>query len=372
MSAERVAMVAITRHGARRLATLGPRLPGAELFISARFAAEAEGVPNAVHAITPPFGNAIGELFRDFDQLVFVFSIGAAVRLMAPHLRGKDVDPGVVVIDDAGRFVIPVLSGHLGGANAFAEKLAAILGALPVLTTASESLGTLPVDILGRELGWTVEAPREALVRAAADVVNGEPVAFVQECGSQDWWDGSKPLPANIHRYARLEDVDLDRYATLLWVTHREPDPALQERLPGLVIYRPPAKVVLGLGCDRGTPVETIDTAIRDALARIGRTPEAVAAAATIDRKADEAGLLAVAERHGWPLRFHAAEELARIEVPNPSETVRKYMGTPSVAEAAALIQAGGGMECLLIEKHKHRGPDGRNATVSIALLEDA
>ena len=371
-AAERVAMVAITRHGAKRLAELGPRLPDAELFISAKFATEAEGAPNAVHAIRPPFGGAIGELFRSFDQLVFVFSIGAAVRLIAPHLKGKDVDPGVVVIDDAGRFVIPVLSGHLGGANAFAEKLAATLGALPVLTTASESLGTLPVDILGRELGWKVDAPRESLVRAAADVVNGEPVAVVQECGSEDWWDPKRPLPANIHRYARLEEVDLDRYATLLWVTHRELDPALRERLPGLVVYRPPARVVLGLGCDRDTPPETIETAIREALSRIGMTVEQVAAAATIDRKADEAGLLAVAERYGWPLHFYPAEELARVEVPNPSETVRKYMGTPSVAEAAALKRANAGMERLLIEKHKHRGPDGRNATVSIALLEDA
>ncbi|WJW75700.1 cobalamin biosynthesis protein [Thiohalobacter sp. IOR34] len=371
-AAERVAMVAITRHGAKRLAALGPALPEAALFISARFADEARDVPNEVHPIKPPFGGAIGTLFREFDQLVFVFSIGAAVRLIAPHLKGKDVDPGVVVVDDAGRFVIPVLSGHLGGANAFAEKLAGVLGALPVLTTASESLGTLPVDILGREWGWQVSASREALVHAAADVVNGEPVALVQECGTTAWWPADKPLPDNIHRHDRLEAVDRKRYDTLLWITHREVPAGLREDHPGLVIYRPPVRVVLGLGCDRDTPAETIETAISDALARLDRGPEVVVAAGSIDRKSDEAGLLRVAERHGWKLHFHTADELARIEVPNPSETVRKYMGTPSVAEAAALILAGGDMRRLLIEKHKHRGPDGRNATVSIAWLEDA
>lgn len=129
-------------------------------------------------------------------------------------------------------------------------------------------------------------------------------------------------------------------------------------------------KLALGLGCDRGTPAATIRQAIDEALARAGASSMAdVEAVASIDLKADEAGLLEVARACGWTLRFYAAAELAQVTVPNPSETVRKHTGTPSVSEAAALLAAGTDLSHLLIEKHRLRGPDGRNATVSIARM---
>lgn len=128
-------------------------------------------------------------------------------------------------------------------------------------------------------------------------------------------------------------------------------------------------KIALGLGCDRGTPAATLEQAVAEALAACGACWAQVVAAASIDLKADEAGLLELAARQGWALRFYPAAELAQVPVPHPSETVRKYTGTPSVSEAAALLAAGTDMSQLLIEKHKLRGADGRNATVSIARL---
>ncbi|AKU20454.1 cobalamin biosynthesis protein [Massilia sp. MB5] len=125
----------------------------------------------------------------------------------------------------------------------------------------------------------------------------------------------------------------------------------------------------VGLGCDRGVLLETVREAVQAALAAAGATREQVAAAATITLKKDEAALLALAEEYGWPLHFYEAEQLAVVPVPHPSETVRRYTGTPSVSEAAALLAAGPDtpMSALLVEKHKLRGADGRNATVSIA-----
>ena len=128
-------------------------------------------------------------------------------------------------------------------------------------------------------------------------------------------------------------------------------------------------KIALGLGCDRGTPATTIDAAVAEALAACGAGPADVVATASIDLKADEAGLLDFATARGWSIRFYPAAELAAVEVPNPSETVRKHTGTPSVSEAAALLAAGADKSHLIIEKHKKRGPDGRNATVSIARI---
>lgn len=129
--------------------------------------------------------------------------------------------------------------------------------------------------------------------------------------------------------------------------------------------------LALGLGCDRGTPAATINRAIDAALAAAGATLTDVRAVASIDLKADEVGLGEVAAAHGWRIRFYAAAQLAVVEVPNPSETVRKYTGTPSVSEAAALLVAQADQSHLIIDKYKLRGPDGRNATVSIARIPD-
>lgn len=125
----------------------------------------------------------------------------------------------------------------------------------------------------------------------------------------------------------------------------------------------------VGLGCDRGVALATVREAVQAALVQAGARPEQVVMAASITIKQDEAALLALAQEQGWPLVFYPPEKLAQVAVPNPSETVRRYTGTPSVSEAAALLAAGPDtpMTALVVEKHKHRGADGRNATVSIA-----
>ena len=130
-------------------------------------------------------------------------------------------------------------------------------------------------------------------------------------------------------------------------------------------------KLALGLGCDRGTPAVTVERAITEALAACGAALADVQAVASIDLKADEPGLAVVAEQNGWAIRFYAAAELAAIDVPNPSETVRQHTGTPSVSEAAALLVGGAEKNQLIIEKYKLRGPDGRNVTVSIARIAE-
>jgi cobalt-precorrin 5A hydrolase len=239
--AVRVALVAITKHGAQQVAKLARTLPQASVCVAAKFADAMQRLSNPVQAYSGAFKDEIEGLFERFDQIVFFVSLGAVVRLVAPHLKSKDEDPGVLVVDDAGQFVIPVLSGHVGGANAMAEQVAALIGATPVLTTASDVGKTIPVDILGRELGWRVEAPKLNITRVSAAVVNEEAVAVVQDAGSPHWWTRPTPLPANIHRFERFEDVDLKRFKAVLWITHTLVSEELWLRLnERLVVYRPP------------------------------------------------------------------------------------------------------------------------------------
>lgn len=125
-------------------------------------------------------------------------------------------------------------------------------------------------------------------------------------------------------------------------------------------------KVILGMGCDRGTSLQTLSTAVNNALQQSGLAINSITAIATIDKKSDEQGLLALSKSNNWPLHFYSAQQLSKVEVPNPSQVVLKYMGTPAVAEAAAMLAANTGIENLILEKYKYRGKDNKNATVSI------
>ena len=237
----RVALVAITKHGAATVQRLASELPAADVIVSDKFSGSLTSLGNRVLPYIGALSAQMANLFSAYDQIVFFVSLGAVVRLIAPHLKSKDEDPGVLVVDDAAQFVIPVLSGHVGGANAYAERVAAALGATAVLTTASDAGKTIPVDILGRELGWQVEAPKINITRVSAHVVNEEPIAFVQEAGSKNWWTRPTALPHNIHLFTSFEDVDLAAHRAVLWVTHREVSAALWQQLEErLVVYRPP------------------------------------------------------------------------------------------------------------------------------------
>lgn len=131
------------------------------------------------------------------------------------------------------------------------------------------------------------------------------------------------------------------------------------------------AQVVLGLGCDRDTPAETIENAIGKALALVDLSVKHVTAAASIDKKSDEVGLLAACKKYGWEITWYPASELAKVDVPNPSDVVFKYVGTPSVGEAAAILRANGSKDDLIVEKYKYKGHDGKNATVSVCRVRD-
>jgi len=242
----KIAVVAITRHGIDLAGRVIAALPDARLFAPESFRAEAEAAaPGAFSCYQGKTGDQVPALFAAYDGIVAIVSLGAVVRLIAPHLKGKEIDPAVVVLDAAGQFAIPVISGHRGGANALAGQLASALGATAVLTTASDAQQTLAVDLLGHDLGWTIAASHAEVVHCSAAVVNDEAVALVQEAGSADWWINhangrSGPLPANLTRFARLEDVAADQFAATLWISEREMPAALAPLFAGrCVTYRP-------------------------------------------------------------------------------------------------------------------------------------
>ncbi|MFP4130434.1 MAG: cobalamin biosynthesis central domain-containing protein [Halorhodospira sp.] len=234
-------LAAVTRGGAAQAARLAAAWPAAELIVPARLAPRLAELPNPRTAVeSGALGAALGERFRlPVTQLVCFCSVGATVRLLAPYMGDKARDPGVVAVDEAGCFAVAVIGGHLGGANAWAQRVAGELGATPVVTTASDSAGLPAVDLIGREQGWRVVASKAALRRAAAALVNGEPVALVEE---DDAWRpaAATPPPRNLDRLSHPRHLAADAYAAVLWVRAQAPPEEWQARLgERLVRYRP-------------------------------------------------------------------------------------------------------------------------------------
>lgn len=365
MIAERkpFAVYAITKHGIAIASRLLPQLSGADLLVSEKLIASA---PAGALRLPLPMGPTLSETFAAYDCHIFIISVGAVVRMIAPLLKNKKVDPAVVCIDDAARFSICVLSGHVGRGNIFTERVAAALGAQSVVTTASDAIGTLTVDILGRDLGWTLDDADRNVTRGCAAVVNATKVLFVQETGEPDWWPAEKPLPEGVRYAISLEGVAPSDFEILLIATDREIGESHPAYWENAVIYRPKS-LVLGIGCDKGTAPDLVERGVMAVLARHGLSSKSVKELATIDVKKDEPALLALSERYGWPLRIYPPEELDVVPgIQNPSEKVKQHVGSRGVSEPAALLAAG--VEELLVPKQIYTEPGaGRSMTLAVA-----
>ncbi|MGF1242319.1 precorrin-3B C(17)-methyltransferase [Streptomyces sp. 2-6] len=291
--------------------------------------------PDRTRVYDGPVGDAVRAAFAECGQLVCFLATGAVVRLIAPLLGDKSADPGVVCVDEGGRFAVSLVGGHGGGANELAVEVGGLLGAEPVVTTATDSVGVAGLDTLGLPVEGDVAAVSRALL-------DGEPVRLDAEV--------SWPLPAL---------PVADRGAYVVRVTDRAAQPA-----DGEVLLRPPSLVV-GVGASRGAPVDEVLELVEGALREAGLSARSVAELATVAAKSEEPGIVGAAGRLGVPLVTYSAEELAAVAVPNPSGAPLAAVGTPSVAEAAAL--AGGGE--LLVPKRKSRRADGRPAMATCAVV---
>lgn len=362
-----IAVHALSRGALPLAARIAAALGDAELHVSERIA---DAAPPGALPFPLPMKEALARSFHGHRAHVFVVAVGAVVRMIAPLLRGKASDPAVVCLDEAGRFAVPILSGHLGGANALAVRIAEAIGAQAVLTTASDVQGTLAVDLLGAELGWRFEDPRGNATRAAAAVVNGDPVAIVLGDGAPAAWPGDWPLPPHATLCAALDEPSACDAVAALVVTDRLlrcDEPALARA----VLYRPPS-LVLGIGCDRDTPAELVERGVEAILAGHGLARASVRELASVDLKADEPALRELSRRLGCPFRTFAAAELdATPGIENPSDRVARLVGTRGVAEPAALRAAG--VERLLVAKQVYTEPGaGRSMTLAVARVAGA
>ena len=302
----------------------------------------------------------LASLWNSHRSFVFCLATGAVVRLIAPLLQDKASDPAVVVLDEAGQFVISLTGGHQGGSDRLSRLLALQLGATPVLTGASNSLGLPGIDVIGLPFGWVRGEGDWTGVSAA--IARQAPVQVIQEVGTTLW---REHLPAGHPLvFAEWDDqgsggrdrgsgigdgglgIEDEALQAAIWITPRlipnpsPPSPGSGSLTPDRhipTIHWHPRVLWVGIGCERGTSRQVIESAIQQVFQQHGLAEVAIAGIATIDLKADEVGLVELCRDRAFPLRCYPAATLRTIPVPNPSSIVETGVGTPSVAEAAAL-----------------------------------
>ena len=258
--------------------------------------------------------------WKESQALVFVGAAGIAVRAIASHVRHKTVDPAVVVVDEAGRFAVSLLSGHLGGANGLARRIAALCGAVPVITTATDARGLFAVDEWAKRQNCRVQNP-EAILRVSAKVLAGG------TAGIYSPW----PIAGRIPDHAALaEERDCDALLTL-------------RQESGNALRLIPAIAVLGVGCRRGTSQTALEWAFAELLEDSGLNSLAFFKVCSIDLKQDEPGLLAFCQDHGFTFETFSAQALLAVEGNfSPSAFVQSVTGVDNVCERSAVLGSGG------------------------------
>lgn len=312
---------------------------------------------------TGPVGTFLKENWDKYWAFVFVGALGICVRSIAPALHNKYSDPAVVCVDSTGKFVIPVVSGHLGGANELSRELAEILGAEAVVTTQSDNEGLWALDTLGQRFGWRCTSTPAQMNSAVFAFVQKLPAVLLLEVRDAGATYLERTLPPHVTLCTDRSKLDLTGAELLIAVTPR----LLPEFPDGLTVlhYCPPV-LHLGFGCRKQCPTEGIAAHIAAEIRRAGYAPASVSTVSTIALKQDEPLLQnLLAEFAPATAEIWLVGELAEIPVPNPSEKALEVTGCPGVAEAAALRSAGCGP--LLIEKQKGRLQEGADFTFALA-----
>ena len=294
--------------------------------------------------------------WKKFDAFIFIGAMGICVRTIAPYIKDKHEDPAVVCVDSLGLNAVSVLSGHIGGANDLAHDVAAIIGAREVITTQSDNAGLWALDTFAERFNWAI-ASDDDMNECISAFVNRQPTALLMEIRDEGTDYLEKTLPPHVTVVKSLEEVDPKKYGLVILVTPYN----LCVPYGVLELHFVPMIAALGFGlANHPDDYEYIYDEIDEAMSQIGVLP-CYKRYCTIDVKEDEEFCAMLVDDLNEELVFYSAEELAKVEVPNPSKTVEKHVGTPSVCEAAAILGSNHGK--LIVPKVK-----GRNWTAALAI----
>ncbi|MDD2366587.1 MAG: cobalt-precorrin 5A hydrolase [Desulfuromonadaceae bacterium] len=352
----RLAVIAITGNGAELARTVSNFFEGAELFVSNRYASYSSSPENIFEP--KELRNLLSSIWKAYDGFIFIMATGIVVRMIAKLMESKSSDPAVVVMDEAGKFAISLLSGHLGGANTLAQLCASATGGEAVITTATDVNNLPSFDLLAKEHGWLIDDISRIKILNSL-LLDKKEIAVVDTSGQTSGWLNGR---GDINFYDTFAEALRSGAAGFLFVTNRELLP--EELRDNLLILRP-RNLVLGIGCNRGTTSHELEAFLLHHLGHLSLSAKSVACLATIAAKSDEVGLIELSERLAVPLHCFEADELNKINCPSPpSDHAFAAVGATGVAEPSAILASNGGK--LLLKKVKNA-----NVTLAVAEIEE-
>lgn len=338
----KAAVVAITKHGIAIARKIKDSLPEAEIYAPIK---HSDSGPD-INWFDKQTTEVVANLFKTYDALICIFSLGAVIRIIAPFLVDKKTDPAVLVIDDKANFVISTLSGHLGGANALTRLIASYLNSKPVITTAADVNETIPVDLVGKNFGWIIENYQN-VTKVSAFMVNEEKIGLYQEAGEKNWWDATS-FPQNVTLTKEFYELKSSDFKGALIISDKIiADSVILEKS---VIYRPKSLVV-GIGLHRDTSKDIIENGILTVLKDKGLSFKSIRNISSINKEGKIKGLQEFSEQYKIPVEIYDKGKLSQVSVPNPSKTVQKFEGIPSVSEASSILSSNNGE--LIVPKQK-------------------
>lgn len=311
------------------------------------------------------YGDFVAASFAAYDRFLFIGAMGICVRCIAPCVSSKYADPAVVCMDSTGQFVVPVLSGHVGGANEWAKQISSIIGAQAVITTQSDCNGVWALDLLASKFGWQTACTHEEMNRAIARFVNQERVALLLDIKDKGTAWLERTLPPYVKVYYHYEDIPFEETDLLIAVTPYEYE------APAQALYYRPQVLHLGVGCKKQCVPDGVAEYIEGSLKAHHLSPLSLATISTIALKKDEPLLKALQDK--WPqtkVCIYSSEELIGMEIPNPSQKVYEVTGVYGVAESAACKSSGCGK--WLVEKQKGALTPGSHFTFAVTLEANA
>ena len=349
---DKIAIWVITPNGIKIARRIAADLPDVDLHMSGGLEV------TVADALTfDKLSEEIVEKFNQYTGHIFIMSAGIVVRIIAPCIRAKTEDPAIVVIDDQGQHAISLLSGHLGGANALTLKVAEVIGATPVITTATDVNKRPAIDILAKQKKLIIENP--AAIKTVNMALLTDQTIYVHDRFAllQDGIPNAIQLPDAVSVQKDTVGAAFlpDDHAAAIFVDDR------QIELPSHVLILRPATLVAGIGCNRNTPMAEIKDLLDAVLMKYSLAGSSLSRIATIDLKADEPGLVGLAQDLDLPIDFFSRDELNSVkDIQTPSTMVEKHVGVKSVCEAAAILASRTGT--LIVPKQTTP-----NVTVAIA-----